>query len=79
MKYPKIEINYELCTNPEDCRKCVQVCPPSVLNITFTDEDFHEPKNWIIDPAFPQLCEGNNCSRCINICPLKAISISFVK
>lgn len=77
MKFPNIEINYELCVNPEDCRKCVQVCPPSVFNITFTDRDYHDPKHWKIDPVFPQLCKGERCNRCVDICPQNAISIDF--
>jgi len=75
MKYPEIKINYEKCSKPEDCRKCVQICPPSALNITFRDQDFHNPQDWFIDPVFPQLCLGLDCSKCVEICPVAAINI----
>ncbi|TXT65560.1 MAG: hypothetical protein BAJALOKI3v1_90003 [Promethearchaeota archaeon] len=77
MKYPKIQIDYQKCIQPEECRKCVQICPPSVFNITFRDEDYHNPNDWIIDPVFPQLCKGFDCSKCLEICLTQAISIEF--
>lgn len=77
MKRPKISINNKKCSQPELCLKCLQVCQPCVLNITFTDKDYHQPQNWIIDPVFPQLCLGKECRKCIEICPMSSIAIKF--
>ena len=73
----QIIIDDTLCTQPELCRKCLQVCQPCVLNLTFTDEDYHDPQNWMVIPAFPQLCLGPKCGQCIDVCPENAINIKF--
>lgn len=73
----KITIDKDLCAHPKECRKCLQVCPPCVLNLTFTDGNYHNPKNWTIIPAFPQLCLGPVCGECSQVCPTNAINIIF--
>jgi len=72
-KKNRIKIDYFKCRDPENCRKCLAVCTPGVLNLTFRDEDYHDPKDWIILPVFYQLCDF--CKKCVEICPEKAITI----
>ncbi|TFF98410.1 MAG: hypothetical protein EU541_06875 [Promethearchaeota archaeon] len=74
---PKINIDENRCSQPDKCRKCLQVCQPCVLNLTFIDEDYHKPKNWKIIPAFPQLCLGPECGKCEEVCPKGAIGIEY--
>ena len=69
----KIDIDYSKCVSPENCRVCINVCQPVVLTLTFTDNDFYDPKDWKIVPIFPSLCI--NCNLCVDNCPEKAISI----
>ncbi|GAG75338.1 unnamed protein product [marine sediment metagenome] len=69
----KIIIDHAKCIAPEDCRLCLNLCQPAVLILTFTDKDYHDPKNWKIEPVFPRLCI--NCNLCIEGCPEKAISL----
>ena len=74
MKNTEILINYSKCIAPQDCRKCLEICQPAVLVLTFVDNDFHAPENWRIVPAFPKLCI--KCDECTLICPENAITIS---
>jgi NAD-dependent dihydropyrimidine dehydrogenase PreA subunit len=71
----KIKVDYSKCTNPEDCKICLGLCQPAVLILTFTDKDYHNPKNWIIVPIFPGLCIG--CNLCVDQCPEQAISVKI--
>ncbi|TFF90125.1 MAG: hypothetical protein EU548_04595 [Promethearchaeota archaeon] len=70
----KIEIDYELCRDPRDCRKCLGICPPGVFNLIFTDEDYHDPQDWKVVPVFTHLC--TQCNECVEKCPKKAIVIT---
>ena len=71
----KINIDSSKCTNPKNCLKCINICQPEVLLLTFDDEDYHNPKDWRIFPIFPGLC--TNCKLCVELCPEKAISIKY--
>jgi len=73
----KITIDEGICAQPEECRKCLQVCQPCVLNLTFTDKNYHNPQHWKVISAFPQLCLGAECQKCIEVCPANAIQITF--
>lgn len=73
MKKIKIKIDYSKCIAPENCRTCINICQPVVFVLTFTDEDYHDPKNWKIVPIFPILCIG--CNLCVENCPEKAINV----
>ena len=80
MSKAKIKIDYSKCQQPENCRKCLQVCQPAVFNLTFKDKDFYDPKNWRVIPVFPQLCLNSEyCNSCIEMCPKNAISIKIKK
>lgn len=75
----KINIDENKCTDPQECRECLKICPPGVYILTFRDKDYHNPKDWIIYPVFPRLCLKNknsgNCNICIEKCPNNAIII----
>ena len=77
-KKVKIKIDDTKCQHPENCRICLQICPPAVFNLIFTDKDYHQPKNWKVIPVFPFLClNSTECSLCIDNCPKQAISINL--
>jgi NADH-quinone oxidoreductase subunit I len=69
----KIKINYSLCAQPEECRKCLKICEPAVFNLVFLDKDYHNPKIWRVVPVFCQLC--TLCNLCVEICPDNAITL----
>ena len=73
----KIKIDYKKCSEPEKCRKCLQICEPGVFIITFTDKDYHNPQKWLIIPVFPQIC--TDCNKCVIDCPEKAILVKNKK
>ena len=77
-KKPKIRIDYSKCTQPEECRICLKVCPPAVFNLSFTDKDYHQPEHWKVVPVFPFLClNSTKCELCVVNCPKQAISIKL--
>ena len=72
----KIKVDMNKCGDPRECRICVGLCPHGVLNLIFSDKDFHDPQDWIIYDAFPHLCKKDiTCNLCVEKCPNKAISI----
>jgi len=72
----KIIIDYDKCGDPRNCRICVGICPPGVLNLTFIDkEKYHNPQVWVIKDAFPHLCTKSECNVCVEKCPNQAITI----
>ena len=75
MKRPVINVDYTKCTNPLDCRKCVNICEPVTLILSFLDKDFHDPQDWRVIPIFPSLC--TNCKLCVENCPQEAISVLY--
>ncbi|TFG04082.1 MAG: hypothetical protein EU539_11575 [Promethearchaeota archaeon] len=72
-KKVKIKIDYSSCTQPEECRKCLNICEPAVFNLVFLDKEYHDPKIWRVIPVFTQLCTA--CNSCIEICPSNAITL----
>lgn len=71
----KINIDKNKCTEPKECRKCVNLCPPGVFMIYFTDKDFYNPQKYIVDPVLSEFC--NYCHKCVEICPKGAISLKL--
>ncbi len=81
--HPKIAIDYIKCTTPFDCRKCAQVCTPSVYNYESAkmergkETDKKEPGAWKVWAKWPDKCYG--CMDCVKVCPVNAISIKIPK
>ena len=72
----KIRINKK-CANPDNCKKCLKVCPMGVFIILPTDKFIplspNPPKSYKIYPMFSKVC--NACMECVRTCPQSAISI----
>ena len=69
----KIAVDYEKCTDPLSCKKCMQVCPHALFICYSPDNESNDPDIWRVDVAFTDLC--TRCNDCIDICPRDAISI----
>ena len=74
----QIEINEKKCTSPRDCRKCLAVCPETVLMAypQVGRQLGKAPQDWRIRSVFLSLCTG--CKICAEICPQNAITVSVV-
>ncbi|MFC2027976.1 4Fe-4S dicluster domain-containing protein [Chloroflexota bacterium] len=70
-----IEFDSSKCSDPRDCRKCMDACPEGVF-MTYP-QDMRAPGkaagNWAIMPSFIKLCTG--CRICEDVCPAKALSV----
>ncbi|MFC1919760.1 4Fe-4S dicluster domain-containing protein [Chloroflexota bacterium] len=79
--FPKIIIDYDICTIPYDCKCCLQVCPQAVFslltmkNVRYRETDKKEPGAFKVVPFWRDKCTG--CGECIDVCPYDAISIVF--
>lgn len=72
----KIKIDNNQCKNPDNCMKCVQICPAKVfvLKPIIGKKRFYV-KTCEIKALFRDMCNG--CMDCVEICPEKCISIEF--
>lgn len=78
MRMVKIKINYEKCTNPEECLKCLDTCPTGVFikaPISKPKSPSTKPRAYKIVPIYNKLC--NACRLCVNICPSEAIIVKI--
>jgi NAD-dependent dihydropyrimidine dehydrogenase PreA subunit len=64
------------CTSPNECRRCLDVCPQGVFGIYARDgrKPGKAASNWAIAPIYPNLCTG--CEICDETCPEGAITVS---
>ncbi len=71
----KIEINAQACSNPRDCRLCLDRCPEKVFGTC--PQRRRAPGvtagDWIIFPMFSSQCTG--CLECVGFCPQHAIAV----
>jgi len=80
LKFPKIAINYEKCTIPFWCKKCLQLCPQYVFQVyckkqvKFKESDPREPGNYELLAVRRDKCIM--CNKCIDVCPEDAIAIT---
>lgn len=63
---PRIEINYERCTN---CKKCLEACPRGIFKLS--DDKVVVDNSKILDCTFCRLCE--------NVCGESAIRVSNIE
>ena len=79
--YPKIDIDYEKCTTPFDCNKCLKICPQAVFDLNtlkyvrLKETDKKEPGAYKVTPIYRDRCSG--CNDCVDVCPLQAITLSY--
>ena len=80
-KFATIQIDYEKCITPFECKKCLQVCGQSVfsvhaINVTKGRESNpKEPGMYALGTPHRDKCTG--CNDCIEVCPVDAIAITF--
>jgi NAD-dependent dihydropyrimidine dehydrogenase PreA subunit len=63
------------CTSPNECRRCLDVCPQGVFGIYARDgrKPGKAAGNWAIAPMYLNLCTG--CDICDETCPEGAITV----
>ena len=80
-KFPIIDIDYEKCTVPFDCKKCLQICPQAVFEVypikqeKYKETDPKEPGAYKLVPSYRRKCTV--CDQCIEVCPVDALKITF--
>ena len=74
-----IEFDNSKCSDPRDCRKCMDACPEGVF-MTYP-QDKREPGkaagSWAIMPSFIKLCTG--CRVCEDVCPQDALTVKVTE
>jgi ferredoxin len=72
----KVNVDRELCTQPRDCRLCLDRCQEKVFAIYPRQRRAAGVRadNWVITPVFSYQCTG--CQDCLSFCPPGAISLS---
>lgn len=62
------------CPRPQNCGKCLEVCPSTVFVLYATDrERYKEPEHYVIVPSFKNFCV--TCYKCTDVCPNDAIKV----
>lgn len=81
-KFPRIEIDLEKCTVPFLCKKCLEICPTAVFNVSrvMSKEKRLEEMDPRVDGNFVINAMGRRdkcivCNRCLEVCPVDAITI----
>lgn len=80
-RYPVITIDYEKCTTPFDCKKCLRGCPQAVFRVhamkqeRFKETDKKEPQAYRLFVGPRDKC--TMCNDCVEICPVGALSITY--
>jgi len=66
------------CPKPEDCGKCLEVCPSTVFWMhPISRVRYKQPERFVIVPSYPHLCVS--CNKCIEACPKGAIKVEAKK
>lgn len=72
--YYKVEWNSDNCQNPNECVRCLRVCPQAVFALYAPNrEEGIPPTEYIISPAMQMFCNG--CNACIEACPNNALKV----
>ena len=80
-KFPKITIDWEKCTVPFLCKKCLQVCPTAVFGVfrvgakeeKLKEMDPRIDGNYVLYVLRRDKCTV--CNKCIEVCPADAVKI----
>lgn len=78
-----ITIDYARCIIPFECKRCLFVCPSTVLSVDavkvekFKETDPKEPGAYMLLPLYRDRCIG--CMECVRVCPEDAIKVKFPK
>jgi ferredoxin len=81
MAYQDIEIDYDKCTTPFACKKCLQVCPQAVFHVVplkqekFKETDENEPGAFRLLVGYGDKCTV--CNKCVEVCPVNALTITY--
>ena len=84
-KFPKITVDLTKCTVPFLCKKCLQICPAAIFNVSrvmqkekrLEEMDPRIDGNYVLFAGRRDKCNG--CNRCIEVCPVNAIKIDMPK
>ena len=72
----KIKIDNNKCKNPDNCMKCVQVCPAKIFVLKpIIRKKSSYAKEVEIKALFIDMCNG--CMDCVKVCPEHCISVKF--
>lgn len=77
----KIKIDHAKCPQPDECGKCLNICPTGVFFLRPQGKFSWKPEfqksitsiSYKLEPRFKGLC--NLCMACVDVCPTNAITI----
>ncbi|MHB1651711.1 MAG: 4Fe-4S binding protein [Desulfitobacteriaceae bacterium] len=75
----QIDINYDLCQDPLQCRQCLSFCPTVVFVCGPTKIWKYretDPKEYKVVARYLDKCSG--CGDCQKVCPTGALKLSFI-
>jgi NAD-dependent dihydropyrimidine dehydrogenase PreA subunit len=66
------------CPKPEECGKCLEVCPSEVFVMYAPEREPNKPpQRYLVSPVWTNFCTV--CNKCMDICPNNAIKVSVKK
>jgi len=81
MAHTRIDIDYDKCQTPYDCKKCIQICPQAVFRVftikqvKFQETDPKEPGAYKLSVGYGDKCVL--CDQCIEVCPVDALTVTY--
>ncbi len=78
-----ITIDYQKCTTPFACKKCIEICPGEVFLVTpnpmmirkYQPVDENEPGSYLLLAPMVPKCVG--CMKCLEVCPNDALKVQI--
>jgi len=62
------------CPKPQECGKCMEVCPSTVfVRYATRRERYKEPQKYVIVASFTNFCTA--CHKCTDVCPNGALKV----